>query len=71
MIISSLGILLFGSTGYGIYITVGPSSNKLRDTIQEHTRMIELGIAHGYNGFNYNEAEHIYWDVRCILYFFD
>tara|TARA_B100000886_G_scaffold268818_1_gene192900 strand:+ start:140 stop:271 length:132 start_codon:yes stop_codon:yes gene_type:complete len=31
--------LLFGSIGYGIYTTVGPSSHKLRDTIQEYARM--------------------------------
>ena len=54
------GLLLFGSIGYGIYTTVGPSSHKLRDTIQEHARMHELGIAHGHNDHNHNEAEHIH-----------
>ena len=52
--------LIFGSIGYGIYTTVGPSSHKLRDTIQEHSRMHELGIAHSYNGHNHNEVEHIH-----------
>ena len=51
---------LFGSIGYGIYTTVGPSSYKLIDTIQEYARMHELGIAHGHNGHNHNEAEHIH-----------
>jgi len=45
LLLSSVGILLFGSIGYGIYTTVGPSSYKLRDTIKEHARMHELGIA--------------------------
>ena len=35
LLLSSVGILLFGSIGYGIYTTVGPSSYKLRDTIKE------------------------------------
>ena len=38
LLLSSVGILLFGSIGYGIYTTVGPSSYKLRDTIKEHAR---------------------------------
>ena len=39
LLFGSVGLLLFGSIGYGIYTTVGPSSHKLRDTIQEHARM--------------------------------
>ena len=31
-----------------------------RDTIQEHAKMHELGITHGHNGHNHNEAEHIH-----------
>ena len=54
----SIGLLLFGSIGYGIYTTVGPSSYKLRDTIQEHARMHELGIAHGHNNHNHDEENH-------------
>ena len=57
---SSIGILLFGSIGYGIYTTVGPSSFKLRDTIKEHARLHELGIAHGHNKYSHNEADHIH-----------
>ena len=60
LVFGSVGLLLFGSIGYGIYTTVGPSSHKLRDTIKEHARMHELGIAHGHNGQNKNEAEHIH-----------
>ena len=50
----SVGFLLFGSIGYGIYIVVGPSSNQLRDTIQEHARMDKLGIAHSHNSHNHS-----------------
>ena len=60
LVLGSVGLLLFGSIGYGIYTTVGPSSHKLRDTIKEHARMHELGIAHGHNNQNQNEAEHIH-----------
>ena len=49
-LIGSICILLFGSIGYGIYTTIGPSSHKLRDTIKEHAKMHELGIAHGHGG---------------------
>ena len=58
LLLSSVGILLFGSIGYGIYTTVGPSSYKLRDTIKEHARLHELGIAHGHN--NHNESDHFH-----------
>ena len=60
LLFGSAGFLLFDSIGYGIYTTVGPSSQKLRDTIQEHARMNEIGIAHGHNGHNHNEAAHIH-----------
>ena len=63
ILLSSVGILLFGSIWYGIYTTVGPSSYKLRDTIKEHARIHELGIAHGHNHHNHNEAEHIHWEI--------
>ena len=59
-LLGSIGLLLFGSIGYGIYTTVGPSSYKLRDTIKEHARLHELGIAHGNNSHNHNEADHIH-----------
>ena len=60
LLLSSVGILLFGSIGYGIYTTFGPLSYKLRDTIKEHARMHELGIAHGHNHHNHNDVEHIH-----------
>jgi len=52
----SIGLLLFGAMGYGIYTTFGPNSSKLRDTIKEHARMHELGIAHGHNNDNKNHS---------------
>jgi len=69
LLLSSVGILLFGSIGYGIYTTVGPSSYKLRDTIKEHARMHELGIAHGHNHHNHNEAEYTLSRYKCIYNF--
>ena len=53
-------LLFFGSIGYGIYTTVGPSSYKLRDTIKEHARLHELGIAHGHNNHNHNESDNLH-----------
>ena len=66
LLLSSLGLLLFGSRGYWIYITVGLSSNKLRDTTQERASINEYGIANGHNCHNHNEAEHIHWNIECI-----
>ena len=60
LLLGSVGLLLFGSIGYGIYTTVGPSSYKLRDTIKEHARLHELGIAHGHNNHNHNESDHLH-----------
>ena len=57
LVLGSIGLLLFGAIGYGIYTTVGPKSKDLRDTIKEHARMHELGIAHGH-GKNSNEHSH-------------
>ena len=54
-VLGSIGLLLFGAIGYGIYTTVGPKSGELRDTIKEHARMHELGIAHGHKK---GEANH-------------
>ena len=48
LVLGSIGLLLFGAMGYGIYTTVVPISKDLRDTIKEHARMHELGIAHGH-----------------------
>ncbi len=44
-----IGIILFfllGSVAYGMYNSFGPGANGLKDSIDEHTRMHELGIAH-------------------------
>ena len=42
--------LLFFIMGYGLYLTVGPGKVDLRDPIDEHAKMHELGIAHGHGG---------------------
>ena len=55
-VLGSIGLLLFGAIGYGIYTTVGPKSGELRDTIKEHARMHELGIAHGHNKKELNHS---------------
>jgi len=52
IVLGSIGVLLFGAIGYGIYTTVGPKSQELRDPIKEHARMHELGIAHGHGKDN-------------------
>ena len=52
IVLGSIGVLLFGAIGYGIYTTVGPKSKELRDPIKEHARMHELGIAHGHGKDN-------------------
>ena len=70
LLLSSVEILLFGSIGYGVNTTVGPSSYKLRDTIKEHARMHEFGVAHGHNHHNHNEAEHNHWvDINVFIFF--
>ena len=42
--------LLFFIMGYGLYLTIGPGKTELRDPIDEHAKMHELGIAHGHGG---------------------
>ena len=42
--------LLFFIMGYGLYLTIGPGKTELRDPIDEHAKMHELGIAHGHEG---------------------
>jgi len=42
--------LLFFIMGYGLYLTIGPGKTNLRDPIDEHAKMHELGIAHGHGG---------------------
>jgi len=44
-----IGLLLF-LVGWAIYLTFGPGKQELRDTIDEHAKMHELGIAHGHSG---------------------
>ena len=40
--------LLFFIMGYGLWLTVGPGKKDLRDPIDEHSKMHELGIAHSH-----------------------
>ena len=42
--------LLLVLMGYGVYLTFGPGKVELRDAIDEHAKMHELGIAHGHGG---------------------
>ena len=42
--------LLFFIMGYGLNLTIGPGKTELRDPIDEHAKMHELGIAHGHSG---------------------
>ena len=44
------GMVLFGLVGYGIYMTFGAGKKDLKDAIDEHAKMHELGIAHGHEG---------------------
>ncbi len=44
-----LALLAF-LVGWGIYLTFGPGAAELRDSIDEHAKMHELGIAHGHGG---------------------
>jgi len=39
-------LCLFGLVGYAIYLTFGSGKKDLRDAIDEHAKMHELGIAH-------------------------
>ena len=45
-----IGLFLFSLVGYGIYLTWGSGKKDLRDPIDEHAKMHELGIAHGHGG---------------------
>ena len=47
---SIIGLFLFSLVGYGIYLTWGAGKTDLRDPIDEHAKMHELGIAHGHGG---------------------
>tara|TARA_B100000965_G_scaffold373880_1_gene364705 strand:+ start:1982 stop:2302 length:321 start_codon:yes stop_codon:yes gene_type:complete len=45
-----LGLFVLALVVYGIYLTFGPGKEELRDQIDEHAKMHELGIAHGHGG---------------------
>ena len=45
--------LLFFIIGYGLWLTVGPGKKDLRDPIDEHSKMHELGIAHSHKEGTY------------------
>ena len=42
--------LLVFLVGWGLYLTFGPGKEDLKDQIDEHAKMHELGIAHGHGG---------------------
>ena len=44
-----IGAIVIGLMGYGIYMTFGSGKKGLRDEIDEHAKMHELGIAHGHS----------------------
>ena len=44
------GLLVLSLVAYGIYLTFGSGKKNLRDQIDEHAKMHELGIAHGHGG---------------------
>ena len=44
------GLVVIGLVAYGLYLTVGAGKKSLRDPIDEHAKMHELGIAHGHGG---------------------
>ena len=43
-------LVVVGLVAYGLYLTVGAGKKALRDPIDEHAKMHELGIAHGHGG---------------------
>ena len=51
-----VALLLF-VVGYGLYLTVGPGKQELRDPIAEHARMHELGIALGHTSKGYENRK--------------
>ena len=44
------GLIVLALVVYGIYLTVGAGKKHLIDQIDEHSKMHELGIAHGHGG---------------------
>ena len=49
-----VALLLF-VVGYGVYLTFGPGKTDLRDPIDEHAKLHELGIAHGHTSKGYEK----------------
>tara|TARA_Y100001936_G_scaffold162291_1_gene158467 strand:+ start:152 stop:454 length:303 start_codon:yes stop_codon:yes gene_type:complete len=49
-IIVVIVLLLLFLVGWGLYLTFGPGKEDLKDQIDEHAKMHELGIAHGHGG---------------------
>ena len=47
IVFAIIGILLL-LVGGGIWLTFGPGKTELRDPIDEHAKLHELGIAHGH-----------------------
>ena len=47
-IVIIIGVILFALVTYGIYLSFVSGSEDLRDSIDEHAKMHELGIAHGH-----------------------
>ena len=45
-----IAVVVIALMGYGIYMTFGKGKEGLRDEIDEHAKMHELGIAHGHEG---------------------
>jgi len=43
------GLVLISMVIYGLYLTFGKGKEGLRDEIDEHAKMHELGIAHGHS----------------------
>ena len=43
------GLLVFSLIVYGLYNTFGAGKKNLKDQIDEHSKMHELGIAHGHS----------------------
>ena len=48
--IAFVGFVLLGLVIYGLYFTLGSGRKKLKDPIDEHAKMHELGIAHSHGG---------------------
>tara|TARA_B100001079_G_C16048345_1_gene355944 strand:- start:1 stop:273 length:273 start_codon:yes stop_codon:yes gene_type:complete len=44
-----VGLVVVALLIWGIYMTFGPGKEGLRDEIDEHAKMHELGIAHGHS----------------------